>query len=166
MSRRASVASSEVIDLSSDTDSDECAIIEPWESQSTLASSSAFLDILSLNDHSTNGPSAMSVAKQSVTRQTSTSRGKGTSFRDPYAGHSSTSLLSLLDEQCPEVTPYHPSTPSTLAASNNSTPQKRYAMSTLHSDDAAEQSPPKKRKTASKKAMASTITAVSSHCTL
>lgn len=166
LSRHTSVASSEVIDLSSDTDSDECAIIGSWKSQSTLTASGAFLSSLNLDGHSTNDASAVGAAQQSATRQISMSHGKGTSFRDAYAGNPSTSLLSLLDEQSLEVMPYHPSTPSTLAASNDSTPQKRPVVSILPSDDEMGHSPPKKRRAASERAVASTSTTVSRHCTL
>ena len=166
LSRQTSVVSSEVVDLSDDTDSDECVILESWNSQSTLSAKSTSLGALSLIGCSTASAGATSVVTQCATRQTSIGNGKGTSDGCAHAGDLSglpiLSLLSSLDEQSVEVPSYHPSAPSTVTASNRSAPIKRAAASSVASDGEKEQSPPKKRKAATRKATTSTSTTVSS----
>jgi len=161
MSRQASAASSDVIDLCSDTDSEDCATAGPWISQSTVAAGDVSFGSFSLNSPAV-GPSATGVAKQRATRHASMGNGKGASTGGAHvADWDSPSLLSLLgsmDDEDLEVTPYHPSTPTTLAAGNSSTPLKRAAVSILLSGDETEPSPPKRRK--------ATSGAVSFHCIL
>ena len=167
MSRQASAASNDVIDLCSDTDSEDCATSGPWISQSTVTAEDVSFGSFSLNSPAV-GSSATGVARQRATRHAPMGNGSCASTGGAYiADWDSPSLLSLLgsmDGEDLEVTPYHPSSPTTLAASNSSIPLKRVAVSIVLSDEEMEPSPPKKRKIVAGKAVARTSGSVCSHC--
>lgn len=164
LSRQTSVASSEVIDLSSDTDSDDFVPNPLFNSQSTITASGPSFQSgsLSLNHNRVHAAQSASFTSKLGTSHAVTSNSAYRSARASASGSqfarspSATSLLSALDDRAFEAAPVRSSQLSSEAPSSETTPVKRTrAPSSRGSSDDEEEvlaPPQKKRKTPAERA--------------